>query len=223
LEDALQVLYEDNHCLVVDKPAGVLVQPDPTGDPTIVDLAREDIRRRHGKPGNVFVVAVHRLDRPVSGVLLLARTSKAATRLSAQFRAGTVGKIYWARVERPPAPAAATLEHTLVKDSEHNRVHVVPPGTAGGRLARLHYTTLATDPRSALVEVRLETGRAHQIRVQLATIGCVIVGDLRYGSRHGLGARILLHARSLAFDHPTRGERIVVEAPLPEAWDEAKH
>jgi 23S rRNA pseudouridine1911/1915/1917 synthase len=196
------------------------VQPDRTGDATIVDAVREDLRRRHGKPGNVFVVAVHRLDRPVSGVLLLARTTKAATRLAEQFRTGRVEKTYWALVERPPSPPAGTLEHVLVKDAAHNRVRVAAEGTPGGRRARLRYSTLGPRRGGTLIEVRLETGRAHQIRVQLAAIGCVIVGDLRYGSHRALGSCIALHARSLAFDHPTRAERVVVEAPLPAAWDD---
>jgi 23S rRNA pseudouridine1911/1915/1917 synthase len=214
----MHVLYEDNHCLVVDKPAGLLVQADRTGDVTLVDRVREDLRRRHQRPGNVFVVAVHRLDRPVSGVLLLARTSKAASRLTAQFRDGRIEKTYWAIVERAPQPAAAALEHWLVKEGAHNRVRVVPQSTPGARRARLHYRTCGPHRDGTWLEVELETGRAHQIRVQLAAIGCPIAGDLRYGAARGFGERIALHARRLVFDHPTRSERIAVEAPPPPAW-----
>ena len=215
---SVHVLYEDNHCIAVDKPAGMLVQADRTGDATVVDAVRDDLRRRHHRPGNVFAVAVHRLDRPVSGVLLLARTSKAAARLAAQFRDGRVDKTYWAVVERPPQPAAGELEHWLLKDGSQNRVRVVAAETPGARRARLRYATRGPHRDGTWIEVALETGRAHQIRVQLAAIGCCIAGDLRYGAQQGFGERIALHARSLAFDHPTRGERIVVEAAAPPSW-----
>jgi 23S rRNA pseudouridine1911/1915/1917 synthase len=214
---SLDILYEDNHCVAVAKPAGMLVQPDRTGDATLLDAVRDDLRHRHGKPGNVFAVPVHRLDRPVTGVVLFARTSKAASRLTAQFRAATVAKTYRALVEGEP-PAEAFLEHALLKDGVTNRVRVVAPETPGARLARLRYRVVSRHPAGVLLEVHPETGRAHQIRVQLATCGFPIVGDLRYGSKRGLGASIALHAAVLAFDHPTRGERIVVESPLPAAW-----
>ena len=216
----LRILHEDNHCLAVDKPAGLLVQADRTGDPTLLDAAREYLRSKYQKPGNIFVAAVHRLDRPVSGVVLLARTSKAATRLAEQFRDGHVEKIYLTLVEARPPENAATLEHHLVKDAAANRVRVAKPGEPGARLARLRYRVLDTCPGGTLVEVRLETGRSHQIRVQLASIGCIVVGDLRYGSQRGLGNWIALHAAELAFAHPTRGERIAVRTPLPESWQE---
>jgi 23S rRNA pseudouridine1911/1915/1917 synthase len=204
----------------VDKPAGLLVQADRTGDPTLLDAAREYLRSKYQKPGNIFVAAVHRLDRPVSGVVLLARTSKAATRLAEQFRTGQVEKKYLALVEERPPENAATLEHHLVKDAAANRVRLAEPGEPGARLARLHYRVLDTCPGGTLVEVGLETGRSHQIRVQLASIGCVVVGDLRYGAQRALGSWIALHAAELAFAHPTRGERIVVRTPLPESWQE---
>ena len=215
----LDILYEDNHALAVDKPAGALVQPDRTGDRTIIDDVTDDLRERYGKPGNVFVGVVHRLDRPVSGVLLLARTSKGAARLAEQFRDGRVEKTYWALVEGTPEAPSATLEHFLLKDSAHNRVRIAAADEAGARRARLHYQVLRPAAAGTLLEVRLETGRAHQIRVQLAAIGCIVAGDLRYGSRRPLGSMIALHARSIAFDHPTRGERITVEAPLPATWN----
>jgi 23S rRNA pseudouridine1911/1915/1917 synthase len=214
----LRVLYEDNHCLAVDKPAGLLVQPDRTGDATLLDAARDDLRRRHQRPGNVFIAAVHRLDRPVSGIVLLARTSKAASRLGAQFRAGSVDKVYLALVEAPPAPPEGVLEHHLVKDPTTNRVRTANPGEPGARAARLAYRTLSRHSGGTLLEVRPDTGRSHQIRVQLAAAGAPIAGDLRYGSRRALGTWIALHAASLAFDHPTRPERLRLEAPLPETW-----
>jgi 23S rRNA pseudouridine1911/1915/1917 synthase len=211
-------LHEDNHCIVVDKPAGLLTQPDRTGDPTVLDGVAAEVRRRHHKTGNVFLAVAHRLDRPVSGALLVARTSKAASRLTEQFRTGRVEKTYLAIVEKPPAAAAGTLEHYLVKDHATNRVRVARAGEPDARLARLHYHCRQSSGGPTLLEVRLDTGRAHQIRVQLAAIGCVIVGDLRYGASRGLGERIALHSHRLAFDHPTRPERIVVEAPQPEDW-----
>ena len=214
----VDVLFEDNHCLAVCKPAGLLVQGDRTGDPTLAALAAAYLRERYRKPGRVYVGVVHRLDRPVSGVVLLARTSKAAARLSAQFRAGSVGKRYWALVETTPAAPSATLEHWLAKDPRTNRTRVVSAGQAGARRARLRYRVLSQHPGGTLVEVEPESGRSHQIRVQLAASGAVIVGDVRYGSRRGLGPMLALHAARLEFEHPTRGERVAVEAPLPRAW-----
>jgi len=214
----LEILHEDNHVIAINKPAGALVQPDRTGDRSLVDDVADDLRARHGKPGNVFVGIVHRLDRPVSGVLLFARTSKGAARLAAQFRDGSIEKTYWAVVEQAPPDAAATLEHFLLKDETHNRVRIADANEPGARHARLHYRVVRSVIAGTLLEIRLETGRAHQIRVQLSAIGCTVVGDLRYGARQGLGSRIALHARAIAFDHPTRGERIRLEAPIPAAW-----
>jgi 23S rRNA pseudouridine1911/1915/1917 synthase len=211
-------VYEDNHCLAVDKPAGMLVQADRTGDRTLADAARDSLRERYHKPGNIYIGVVHRLDRPVSGVVLLARTGKAAARLAEQFRNGTVRKTYLALVERPPAEDEATLENDLVKDAAANRVRVAQPDEPGAQRARLAYRSLGARPGGTLLEVRPETGRPHQIRVQLASIGCIILGDLRYGSRRGLGPMIALHATELDFQHPTRPERIVVHAPPPESW-----
>ena len=215
----LQVLYEDSHCVAVCKPAGILVQADRTGDPTLVQAVEIYLRRRYGKRGGVFIGVVHRLDRPVSGVMLLARTSKAAARLAAQFRAGSVRKVYVALVETAPPQHEGVLVHHLRKDAASNRTHVVAAGEPDARLARLAYRVLETHPGGTLVEVRPETGRSHQIRVQLAAAGAIIVGDLRYGSHRRLGQRIALHAASLDFEHPTRRETVSVEAPLPVEWD----
>jgi 23S rRNA pseudouridine1911/1915/1917 synthase len=204
---------------VVAKPAGMLVQADRTGDPTILDAMRDDLRARLGKPGNVFLTPVHRLDRPVSGALLLARTSKAAARLAAQFRTGKVEKTYLALVEKAPSTAEGSFEDLLVKVPAANRVRVARAGEAGARAARLSYRTVSRHVGGTLLEVRLETGRSHQIRVQFAARGCPIVGDLRYGSHRALGPMIALHASTLVFDHPTRGERVEAHAPLPPEWE----
>jgi 23S rRNA pseudouridine1911/1915/1917 synthase len=214
----LDVLYEDNHCLAVSKPAGLLVQGDRTGDPTLLDVATQYLRQRYGKPGRVFLGVVHRLDRPVSGVVLLARTSKAAARLAEQFRLGQIRKEYLALVEAPPPATSGTLEHHLAKDSASNRTRIVAAGTPGSRHARLHYRLRARHRGGTLLEVVPETGRSHQIRVQLAACGAVIVGDVRYGSRHRLGSMLALHASQLEFEHPTRHDRVVVEAALPDSW-----
>lgn len=214
----LQFLFEDNHCLAVLKPAGMLVQPDRTGDRTIIDEASDLLRERDQRPGNVFVTAVHRLDRPVSGVLLLARTSKAAERLSEQFRSGTVEKRYVALVEHAPLNPEGTLVHRLIKDRDDNRVRIAPAGDPQARIARLDYRMVGTRPGGTMLQVRLHTGRAHQIRVQLAAAGCPIVGDLRYGARQPLGSMIALHAEELTFSHPTRGHRVTVRAPVPDSW-----
>jgi len=215
----IEILYEDNHCLAVHKPAGLLAQGDRSGDPTLLEAVREYLRRRHGKRGRVYLGVVHRLDRPVSGVVLLARTSKAAARLAGQFRHGTVRKTYVALVESPPPAASGILEHHLRKEPRTNRTRVARAGEPGARLARLRYRILATHPGGTLVEVSPETGRPHQIRVQLAEVGAVIVGDLRYGSRRPLGASIALHASRLEFAHPTRREMVTVVAPLPQSWE----
>jgi 23S rRNA pseudouridine1911/1915/1917 synthase len=214
----LDVLYEDNHCLAVSKPAGLLVQGDQTGDRTLVDAATHYLREQYGKPGRVYLGVVHRLDRPVSGVVLLARTSKAAARLSQQFREGRVRKVYHALVERSPPDEQGALEHHLRKDTASNRTHVVDAEEAGARRARLRYRVLRREGGAALVEIEPLTGRSHQIRVQLAAAGSVIVGDVRYGSQRELGHWIALHAAELEFQHPTRNERVNVRADLPTAW-----
>mgnify|MGYP005823336839 CR=1 FL=1 len=219
----LDILYEDNHCLAVNKPAGLLTQGDATGDISLVDLARADLKARYHKPGNVFVGLVHRLDRPVSGVVLLAKTSKAAARLTAQFRDGTVQKTYWAWVEGDCPADEGVWSDRLEKDASSNRVAVLPSDSQAGKPATLAFRVLERGRGTTLLEIRPRTGRSHQIRVQLASRGLPVVGDRKYGARSGLrasdgGMRIALHAREIAFTHPTRGEVRAVIAAVPADW-----
>jgi 23S rRNA pseudouridine1911/1915/1917 synthase len=213
------LLFEDNHCLALNKPAGMPTQGDESGDLSLVDWAREDLRVRHRKPGNVFVGLVHRLDRPVWGVVLLGRTSKGASRLSEQFREGTVEKVYWAIVEGSPDADEGTWRDLLVKDDRENVVRV----GEGGKEAVLSFRVLDRRRGRSLLEVRPVSGRSHQIRVQLSSRGLPILGDLKYGASSRVpaedgGHRVALHARSIRFRHPTRPEAIGVVAPVPRDW-----
>jgi 23S rRNA pseudouridine1911/1915/1917 synthase len=219
----LEVLYEDNHCLAVNKPAGVPSQGDATGAETLVDLASRYLKQRYGKPGNVYIGLVHRLDRPTSGVVLLARTSKAAGRLSAQFRAGAVEKVYWAIVEGAPKEDEGLWTDRLEKDRRANQSRTLEETEEGGKEAGVAFRVLERCRDSTWLELRPLTGRSHQLRVQLASRGMPIGGDARYGARTRItamdgGGRIALHARSLRFTHPTRGEAMAVEAPVPTDW-----
>jgi 23S rRNA pseudouridine1911/1915/1917 synthase len=214
----LDVLFEDNHLLVINKPAGLATQGVMEGTPSVVTAAKEYLKKKYRKPGNVYLGVVSRLDATVSGVLVLARTSKAAARLTEQFRSRETEKLYWALVERPPEPSAGELDHWLLKDDRAMRTKVVSPRTRGAQHARLEYRTLKVMKSRALLEIQLHTGRKHQIRVQLAEIGCPIVGDRKYGSRQQFAAGIALHAVRLAVEHPTSKVRMQFEAPLPAAW-----
>jgi len=206
------VLYLDNHLLVVHKPAGVLVQGDRTGDATLLDQGRAHLKECFQKPGNVYLAIVHRLDRPTSGVLLFARTSKAAGRLAEQFRKRQVRKIYWAMVEGK-VPAKGNLKHRLAR--KEGRSHVVEEG---GQEARLSYRRLRYAKGISWIEVELLTGRHHQIRVQFAHLGHPVIGDFRYGSKTKFGDKALaLHARSLTIIHPTRRDEMTfVDEPGPD-------
>jgi len=216
----LSVLYEDNHCLAVAKPARLLTMGDASGDQSLVDLVREYLRAKYRKPGNVFVGVVHRLDRPVSGVVVFARTSKGAARLSAQFRDGTVDKVYRAVVTGHLDTDLVEWHDWLLKDERTNRVTRVAEGTPAARHSALSCRRLdRLQAGRLLLELRPVTGRSHQIRVQLAARGLPILGDSKYGSREPFHAGcIALHAWSLAFNHPTRAERVEVNCPLPETW-----
>lgn len=211
------VFYEDNHLLVPYKPAGVIMQRDIPGRPTMDALAKAWLKARYDKPGRVFAGIVHRLDAPVAGVVVLARTSKAAARLSAQFREGRVEKRYLAVVEGRPPRENDRLVHHLRRRGRSSAV--ASDAAAGSQTAGLSYRLLATQGDTSLLSVRLETGRRHQIRLQLAAIGCPILGDLRYGATsplpHGC---IALLAHRLCFFHPTRQEELCFETPMPEGW-----
>ncbi|MBR9986570.1 MAG: RNA pseudouridine synthase [Desulfosarcina sp.] len=211
------VLYEDNHLLAVYKPSGLLVQGDRTGDVCLLDLGKQWLKERYHKPGKVFLGMVHRLDRPVAGVVLFARTSKAAGRLSRQFRERSVEKQYLAVVSGPVSGEANRLIHHIERRDRSSRV--VPTPTDRSQEARLRYTVIGKDHEKSLLRVFLETGRRHQIRIQLAHMGHPVLGDLRYGAETPLpGREIALLAHTLMVDHPTRGVRLVFTSPIPQQW-----
>jgi 23S rRNA pseudouridine1911/1915/1917 synthase len=213
----LPFLYEDNHVLVVDKPAGLLSQADLTGDLDVLSAAKQAIKRRDRKPGNVFLGLVHRLDRPVSGVMVLAKTSKAASRLSAQLRERSTTKTYLAVVAGRPEQPSGELCHHLLKDRAQRITLVV--GAQEGKRAVLRYRSLDTREKRSLLEIDLITGLPHQIRAQLAAVGHPVVGDRKYGSASRLlRGKIALHARSISFAHPVRGEPVVITAEPPSHW-----
>jgi 23S rRNA pseudouridine1911/1915/1917 synthase len=215
---ALDILFEDNHCLAIVKPAGCVSAHYQGKEQTLDRLVKQYLKDRYQKPGNVFLGVVHRLDRPVSGVLLFARTSKAAARLARQFREGTVDKVYWAIVEGKVARSAGTLEDWLLRDRERGRVDVVEPHEDGAHQALLHFQRKGGHDDLTWLEVRPQTGRTHQLRVQLAHHGHPIYGDAKYGSVHTFDKAIALHARSLTFMHPIGYEPITLTADLPRGW-----
>lgn len=214
----LDVLYEDNHCLVLNKPARLLTVADETGDDNLLDQAKAYLKDKYAKPGDVYLGVVQRLDRPVSGVVLFARTSKAAARLNEQFRTHSLQKLYWALIPGPLLQPAGELHDWLLKDERTNTVSVVPPRTPGAKECRLSYRTLSATKIHTLLEIALQTGRSHQIRVQLASRGRPILGDVKYGSQVHCEGQILLHSRQLTFAHPTRKDSITVSAPVPDLW-----
>jgi 23S rRNA pseudouridine1911/1915/1917 synthase len=217
----LDVLYEDNHLLVVNKRAMLPTMGVASSRPSLLKIAKEYVRGKFDKPGEVYLGVVSRLDAPVTGVVLLARTSKAAKRLNEAFRSREVQKVYWAVVSGIPDPPQGTLEHYLRKDERHRKVHVTNSAAADAKLARLSYEVRAEHADASLVEVQLETGRKHQIRVQLAKLGHPVVGDRKYGSTSEFPLGIALHSRSLEIEHPVLKEPMRFEAPLPAAW--SKH
>lgn len=213
----MTVLYEDNHIIAVNKTGNEIVQGDRTGDMPLSDMVKAYIKEKYQKPGEVFLGVPHRLDRPTSGVVLFARTSKALTRLNEMFRSHEkIQKTYWAITEHAPVPPEGRLEHYLLRKEQQNKSYVLQEGTQNAKLAKLTYRTLGHSDRYYLVEVHLETGRHHQIRCQLSAIGCPIKGDLKYGAkRSNPDGGISLHARSIAFQHPVSKEFIRIVAPVP--------
>jgi len=226
MSESLAVLYEDNHCLAVAKPAPLLTQGVPPGIPTLEAMAKAYLREKHDKPGNVYLGIPHRLDRPVSGVVLFARNTKAARRLAEQFAQRTVRKLYWALVEGEVAEVEGRWEDWMVKSPEEARSMIVAADTPGAQLATLSYRRLRMDRARTLLEVNLETGRMHQIRVQAASRGHPVLGDVFYGGSLPFGPPaelprdriIALHALQLTFLHPILYEPITVTAPVPTYW-----
>ena len=213
----VQVLYEDNHLLAINKRSSDLVQGDKTGDEPLPELLKQYLKVRDHKPGNVFLGVIHRLDRPVSGVVLFAKTSKALARMNAQFQERSIEKTYWAVVQDLPSPLAGELVHFLRKDQAKNKSFARSTETPGYLRSVLEYRMLCSSDRYHLLEVKPHTGRHHQIRVQLSTIGCIIKGDLKYGARRSNpDGSIHLHARKLAFAHPVTGLPIEIVAPVPD-------
>ena len=212
-----EILYEDNHIIIVNKRSSDLVQGDGTGDESLDNIVRGYIKEKYKKPGDVFLGVVHRLDRPVSGCVVYARTSKALSRLSELFRTRDVKKTYWAIVtDRPPAEEGV-LSNWLKKNEQQNKSYVYDKEVKGSKLAELSYLVLARSEKYYLLEVDLRTGRHHQIRAQLAAAKCPIKGDLKYGApRSNEGGGISLHSRKVIFMHPVKNEEISVVAPLPE-------
>lgn len=211
----LNILYLDNHLIAVCKPAGMLTQADDSGEISLMDKVRDWIKKEYKKPGNVFLGLVHRLDRPVSGVVMFGRTSKGASRISEQFRQKTTKKVYRALVEGTPKPQQARLKHYLRKEKSLKST-VFPRLTTDAKEALLDYEVLETFANTSLIEIHLHTGRFHQIRAQLSFIGHPIIGDKKYGASSMLPkGRIALHAQRILFNHPTSKEEVIIEAPWP--------
>jgi len=212
----MTVVYEDNHIIVVNKNSGEIVQGDKTGDTPLSDIVKEYIRQKYNKPGNVFLGVVHRLDRPVSGLVVFAKTSKALTRLNEMFRTGNVHKIYWAITRNIPPQPSGRLEQWIVRNEKQNKSYVYNREVPNSKKAILEYTTISTSDNYTLLEVRLMTGRHHQIRCQLAAMGCPIKGDLKYGAkRSNPDGSISLMSHHIEFIHPVSKETINLTAPLP--------
>lgn len=213
----MTVIYEDNHIIVVNKSASEIVQGDKTGDIPLSDMVKTYLKEKYQKPGNVFVGVTHRLDRPVSGLVVFAKTSKALSRLNEMFRVGDVQKTYWAIVKNEPKQPEGELVHWLVRNEKQNKSYAYEREVKDAKKAVLRYRMIGRSDNYSLLEVELMTGRHHQIRCQLAKMGCPIKGDLKYGSpRSNPDGSICLHARRISFVHPVSKMRIDLEAPLPE-------
>ncbi len=216
----LEVLLCDNHLLVVEKPAGLPSVPDSSGDESLLERAKAWVKQRYAKPGAVFLGVVQRLDRPVSGALVFARTSKSAARLAEALREQRAEKVYWALAEGAPREDSGELVQWLWKDEQKNKVHVCGKAREGAREARTRWRVLAREAGRTLYEFRPASGRPHQLRVAAATLGTPLLGDLKYGARAALPDQsIALHARELSFEHPTLGERVRCVAALPALAD----
>ncbi|MDX1277936.1 RluA family pseudouridine synthase [Oceanihabitans sediminis] len=218
----LQVIYEDNHIIVVNKRAGDIVQGDKTGDKPLSDVVKDYIKDKYNKPGNVYLGTVHRLDRPTTGIVIFAKTSKVLPRLNKLFVSKVIHKTYWALVKNAPAKPKDTLVHWLKKNPKNNKSTAYAKEVTDSKKAILHYNTLKALDNYFLLEVDLETGRHHQIRTQLSSIGSPIKGDLKYGfDRSNKDASISLHARQIKFIHPVSKEALDIIAPLPKdpVWD----
>ncbi len=213
----MEVIYEDNHVIVVSKTSSEIVQGDKTGDTPLSELVKQYLKEKYNKPGNVFVGVTHRLDRPVSGLVVFAKTSKALARLNDMFRNGEVKKTYWAIVKDSPPETEGTLVHYLVRNEKQNKSYAYDREKPGAKKAVLHYKLIGHSDNYYLLEVDLQTGRHHQIRCQLAKMGCPIKGDLKYGfPRSNPDGSICLHARRVSFVHPVSKMPIDLEAPLPD-------
>ena len=213
----MEVVYEDNHIIIVNKQSGEIVQGDKTGDRPLSDIVKDYIKEKYQKPGAVFLGVVHRLDRPVSGLVVFARTSKALTRLNKMFAEGEVHKTYWALVKNAPQKTEDTLTHWLVRNEKQNKSYAYATEKPNAKKAILKYRLIGKSDNYSLLEVQLMTGRHHQIRCQLAAMGCPIKGDLKYGApRSNPDDSISLQSHRVEFIHPVSKERITVEAPLPD-------
>lgn len=213
----IQILYEDNHIIIVNKRVGDIVQGDKTGDIPLGEIVKNYIQKKYEKPGNVFLGVVHRIDRPTSGIVIFARTSKALERLNEMLREKKIEKTYWAIIKNNPPKESDTLIHFLRKNSKNNKSTTFNTETEGSKKAILQYKLLKNLDHYSLLEINLETGRHHQIRCQLAAIGCPIKGDLKYGfPRSNSDGGIHLHARKIEFTHPVKNEIISLTATLPE-------
>ena len=218
----IPIIYEDNHILVIEKPVNIPSQEDSSHDPDVISILKQDIKKRYDKPGNVYLSLVHRLDRPVGGIMVLAKTSKAAARLSSEIREGSFKKNYLCIVNGTPQRASGFLENYLYKDAERNIVRIVEKGVPGAKKAVLEYKTLETSKDVSLIWVKLHTGRSHQIRVQLAEIGHPLYGDQKYGGEFAApGEQIALWSSQISFMHPTRGINIsfVSKPPKQDPWN----
>jgi 23S rRNA pseudouridine1911/1915/1917 synthase len=215
-KENLQILFEDNHIIIVNKRAGDITQGDKTGDKPLSDVVKEYIKDKYNKPGNVFLGVVHRLDRPTSGIIIFAKTSKSLERLNKMLRDKTINKTYWAVVKNHPKKEKDTLINFLRKNPKNNKSTAYPKEIEGSKKAILHYTVIKKLDNYSLIEVDLETGRHHQIRSQLSNIGSPIKGDLKYGfDRSNKDGSIHLHARRIQFIHPVTKEEVNITAPTP--------